>query len=616
MKPYGAMARKRRLNFLTSKCALLTLSFLERLFLFSFFLPSKKATHSTHAHIFVFRIVRIMLYQQKSTYQDHYGVDTKLPSYLSRAEMLKIMLQRVTRHNPHFFDIVQFNTTVEQVFYNDTLKKFSVVVTNKKQKTTTGEEITETRRYDNVFDKFIWAAGSYSRPRIPKQLAAIFAPFAARHGRVIHSSNASRLQTDAGKDKHVLLIGGSYSAEDLTLMAIKLGAKHVTICTRSVDANVAVLWQEEWPGGKVTILKGQVPVRVSHVSSTTTTDCSNGTTSTSNTQCTVEFVKHKPDEDDDESESESSDSEKEDEEDEKVQQDIATVLTNVDTVIFCTGYESNWDMMDRSAYNIADDDEYEVYYNNAERLQLPPGWTMPHNVMTDELKKHGIGDDKQGNVTPSNDIGPGYYAHPYSYNEVVSIYNHNLFYFNGGDYDAPLMALDAQAFVMLAIITGAHEMPPGGASEMKRINHQEALYEMTLPAVRFNMDKNYRRAIRQLPKYPWPKHWAKCGKDLGQWQFCRLGQLMRIGRYPMQVVNSGGTLHDGTMVLNDKGRALLEMDYNCRKYSTKASVNNTFRDIEAYHCRHLASIHTGAVPVPFGKLWMDIDDLEQAPNMV
>lgn len=99
---------------------------------------------------------------------------------------------------------MQFHTSVDKVKYLEEQDKFRVTTRN----VLTGAERTEN------YDKCIWAGGENGRPSMPGPLMEIFKGFS---GRLIHSSDTADFENDC-KGKRVLLVGGSYSAEDLALM--------------------------------------------------------------------------------------------------------------------------------------------------------------------------------------------------------------------------------------------------------------------------------------------------------------------------------------------------------------------------------------------------------------
>ena len=101
--------------------------------------------------------------------------------------------------------------------YNDSTDDFTVVVKNLSE-----DKVLPAERFDYV----IVATGHYSTPNIP-----FFTGIDRFQGRVIHSHsfrNASHF-----KGKRVLVIGSSYSAEDIALQCLKYGAENIICCWRT-----------------------------------------------------------------------------------------------------------------------------------------------------------------------------------------------------------------------------------------------------------------------------------------------------------------------------------------------------------------------------------------------
>merc|ERR1719204_2922711 len=110
--------------------------------------------------------------------------------------------------------MITFSTVVRDVVYNKEKDNFTVVVKDLlKDKVLDGQE----------FDYVIVASGHYSVPNVPT-----FPGIEKFPGRVMHAHDLRDANEFAGKT--LLLVGASYSAEDIALQCVKYGAKHV-ICT-------------------------------------------------------------------------------------------------------------------------------------------------------------------------------------------------------------------------------------------------------------------------------------------------------------------------------------------------------------------------------------------------
>ena len=110
---------------------------------------------------------------------------------------------------------IQCGIRVDKVTYDGAKKTFTVNKTNLEN----GE--SNTKEYDYV----IVATGHFSVPRVPTF------PGEDKYTGTIFHSRAFRNEVQF-KDKRILVIGGSYSAEDVALQCYKFGADHVTIVNR------------------------------------------------------------------------------------------------------------------------------------------------------------------------------------------------------------------------------------------------------------------------------------------------------------------------------------------------------------------------------------------------
>ena len=462
---------------------------------------------------------------------------------MPRQLVLDYMLGRVTKHCPDFFDTyMKFNTNVESVRYNDGM--FEIVTHDLLRGTTMTE----------YYDKCVWAAGECGRPNMPASLVKLFQD-GGFNGRLVHSSDTSSLEQDV-KGKRILLIGGAYSAEDLALTAIKVGVDMVYVSTRqdeTEEGNV-ISWTEAWPYNKVQVLKQQTPVGVT----------GNGRT--------IQFAKTKwefPDK-------------------YVAEKKVATEIHHVDTIIFCTGYKPNFDMLDESLREAVNRDV------NA-KLSVPEDWKMTKNKMT-KL----IGDVEPGDVHWINSV----VQYPLLY-RGLSIENPNMSFLMT-EVDNPLLGIDVTAWQLLGFIIGLSEIP--SAEEMARQNEQDALHHMNNPAIRYSMDKNFYLAYEEKSK--------KCPNDcmclarlykkyLEQEEeiyYRHLARQMQEANYPV----SYGSYND----LNETACTIIK--YNEWSYYHRASMDDearenpqTFRDYDDGEA--FRSLFTGTRAVSLKQRWLDID---------
>ena len=146
------------------------------------------------------------------SFDEHFG--QAIPSFPPRDVLFDYIKGRAIKSG--FRDQIRFNTVVNQVTFDEASKQFSVKSNNYIE----GEHATET------FDYVVVATGHFSTPRIPE-----FEGFDYFPGRVLHAHDFRSAEEFTGKN--VLIIGGSYSAEDIGLQCYKYGAKSVTSSYRT-----------------------------------------------------------------------------------------------------------------------------------------------------------------------------------------------------------------------------------------------------------------------------------------------------------------------------------------------------------------------------------------------
>ena len=163
-----------------------------------------------------------------------YGFDQHfnqpLPSYPPREVLKDYIMGRIDKRA--IFNYIRFECPVRWVTFSEETGLFTVTVMNHK----TGEQETEE------FDYVVVATGHFSTPNMPYYQGMEQYP-----GRVLHAHDFRDALEFSGQD--VLLVGGSYSAEDIGSQCYKYGAKSVTISQRSGSFGYA--WPEnvsEKPG--------------------------------------------------------------------------------------------------------------------------------------------------------------------------------------------------------------------------------------------------------------------------------------------------------------------------------------------------------------------------------
>jgi trimethylamine monooxygenase len=145
-----------------------------------------------------------------------------IPSFPPREVLYDYILGRAKKANLKKY--IQFNTTVKEVKYNG--NQFEVSALNKKNNTITS----------NNYDYLIVASGHFSVPYIPEYEGMKSFP-----GRILHGHDFRDAEEFRNKD--VVVLGSSYSAEDIALQCYKYGAKSVTIGYRHNPMGF------KWPDG-------------------------------------------------------------------------------------------------------------------------------------------------------------------------------------------------------------------------------------------------------------------------------------------------------------------------------------------------------------------------------
>lgn len=157
------------------------------------------------------------------SFEEHFG--RPIASYPPRAVLFDYIEGRVKKAGVR--DWIRFNTAVRQVSYDDATGQFSVTV----------NDLPNDRQYTEHFDHVIVASGHFSTPNVPE-----FDGFDLFPGRILHAHDFR----DAAefKDKDILIIGTSYSAEDIGSQCWKYGCKSVTVSHRT--APMGHDWPDNW----------------------------------------------------------------------------------------------------------------------------------------------------------------------------------------------------------------------------------------------------------------------------------------------------------------------------------------------------------------------------------
>jgi trimethylamine monooxygenase len=146
------------------------------------------------------------------SFEEHFG--KAIPSYPPRAVLWDYIKGRVEKAGVRKW--VRFNSPVRMVTYDKKKKMFDVTV----------HDHNKDRVYTEQFDNVIVASGHFSTPNVPE-----FDGIRNFNGRVMHAHDFRDALEFKGK--HVLIVGRSYSAEDIGSQCWKYGAASVTTTYRS-----------------------------------------------------------------------------------------------------------------------------------------------------------------------------------------------------------------------------------------------------------------------------------------------------------------------------------------------------------------------------------------------
>jgi trimethylamine monooxygenase len=157
------------------------------------------------------------------SFEEHFG--KQIASYPPRAVLFDYIQGRVQKAGVR--DWIRFCTTVRMVTYNTDKGNFTVTV----------HDLKADRMYSEDFDNVIVASGHFSVPNVPE-----YPGFDKFNGRVLHAHDFRDAREFSGKD--LLILGTSYSAEDIGSQCWKYGAKSITVAHR--NAPMGYDWPDNW----------------------------------------------------------------------------------------------------------------------------------------------------------------------------------------------------------------------------------------------------------------------------------------------------------------------------------------------------------------------------------
>lgn len=157
------------------------------------------------------------------SFDEHFG--RPMGSYPPREVLWDYIQGRVEKAGVRGY--IRFNTVVRHVTFDAASQTFTVTAHDYTNDATTSEQ----------FDYVVVASGHFSTPNVP-----YFPGFESFAGRVLHAHDfRDALEF---KDRDVLIVGASYSAEDIGSQCFKYGARSITSCYRS--APMGYHWPSNW----------------------------------------------------------------------------------------------------------------------------------------------------------------------------------------------------------------------------------------------------------------------------------------------------------------------------------------------------------------------------------
>ncbi len=157
------------------------------------------------------------------SFDEHFG--RPIASYPPRAVLFDYIKGRVEKADVRKF--IRFRTVVRELSYSDETGKFTL----------TAHNLPEDHTYSEEFDNVVVSTGHFSTPNVP-----YFEGFDSFLGRVLHAHDFRDATEFSGKD--VLIIGTSYSAEDIGSQCYKYGAKSITCSHRTRP--MGFKWPDNW----------------------------------------------------------------------------------------------------------------------------------------------------------------------------------------------------------------------------------------------------------------------------------------------------------------------------------------------------------------------------------
>ena len=156
-------------------------------------------------------------------FEEHF--DQPIASYPPREVLFDYIQGRVIKANVR--DKIRFSTAIRNVEFSEESDTFTV----------TAHNLIDDQSYTEEFDYVVVASGHFSTPNVPN-----YEGFSHFNGRILHAHDFRDALEFEGQD--LLVIGSSYSAEDIGSQCYKYGAKSITSSYRT--APMGFKWPDNW----------------------------------------------------------------------------------------------------------------------------------------------------------------------------------------------------------------------------------------------------------------------------------------------------------------------------------------------------------------------------------
>ncbi|WP_330646902.1 NAD(P)/FAD-dependent oxidoreductase (plasmid) [Thioclava litoralis] len=157
------------------------------------------------------------------SFEEHFG--KQIASYPPRGVLFDYIEGRVLKADVRKW--IRFSSVIRWVSFDPQSGLFTLTI----------HDMVKDHVYQEEFDHVIVASGHFWSPNVPE-----YPGFDKFHGRILHAHDFRDAREFAGQN--VLVVGASYSAEDIGSQCWKYGAASITSCYRS--APMGFDWPENW----------------------------------------------------------------------------------------------------------------------------------------------------------------------------------------------------------------------------------------------------------------------------------------------------------------------------------------------------------------------------------